>query len=409
MFRKIVTASIALMASVLISARPVPQTDGHNYEFERQVYFELDKFNVDEAKFNNASTLQSIFDELDRLRGIGATDIKVHIIASASLEASEDYNAKLAYNRNHAVQSHLITNRAMNGVEILTEDGIYDWSLLNRLVNTSSCPHKIEVMQLLRLTPDVITDQERKAKLLAIGGGAAYSFIRDRFFHYMRYANVLITANVPSDDPEIIVMRDTVTVERLDTLMFMQRDTVAIRDTVIMKDKGGKFMVGVRNNTLQDIALIPNIGLDIYVSKNVSVGANWGYSWWKSDKKNLYWRTYGGDAHVDYWFNGERKWSGHHVGVYGQMYTYDFELKKDGVQGPKWSWGGGLSYGYAIYCTPHLSIDFGIGAGYFCGDYYKYSPSTIMDDKYYLESAEHLKWIGPTKAEISLIWKIGRE
>ena len=307
MFRKTIAAAVTVLISVWASAQSAPMPGDHNYEFERQVYFELDKYNVDEGKFNNGFTIQSILTELERLKSIGASDIKLHIIASASLEASEAYNAQLAFNRNHAIQAHLIKNNALQGVEILTEDGIYDWSLLYRLVNTSSCPNKLEVIQLLRLTPDVITDQERKARLLAIGGGAAYRFISEKFFHYMRYANVLITANVPVDEPETIFMRDTVTVEKLDTLMFMQRDTVAIRDTVIIKDKGHKFMIGVRNNTLMDLALIPNIGLDVYIGDKISAGANWGYSWWKSDRNNLYWRTYGGDAHVDYWFNNEHK------------------------------------------------------------------------------------------------------
>ena len=50
------------------------------------------------------------------------------------------------------------------------------------------------------------------------------------------------------------------------------------------------------------------------------------YAWWKSDRKHNYWRTYGGDFEIRRWLSKEpdtKPLSGHHIGVYAQMLTYD--------------------------------------------------------------------------------------
>ena len=41
---------------------------------------------------------------------------------------------------------------------------------------------------------------------------------------------------------------------------------------------------------------------EFYLGKRWSVAANWKYSWWKTDRKHWYWRTYGGDFEIRKWF-----------------------------------------------------------------------------------------------------------
>ena len=52
-----------------------------------------------------------------------------------------------------------------------------------------------------------------------------------------------------------------------------------------------------------------------------------------------------------------------------------------------------------------LNIDFSIGLGYMGGEYKEYLP---QDGHYVWQSTKRRHWIGPTKAEISLVWLIGR-
>lgn len=360
--------------------------DDFNYSYTQQFYFKLDKYNIDETLGNNAQAIDSILYKLRDLKQQNSRNIRIRVIGSASLEASEAYNQKLASNRSNNVVDYLRRFRLTNDVDMYTVDGLYDWTVLRDKVAQSDCPYYNEMLSILH--NEQLGIGERKNQIKELGNGVAYNYIERNFFKYMRYASIRITAYVPAlakqAEPEPAVTMPEPAAEKL-------------------------WMIGVRTNLLYDAAAVPNIGLDVYVSKNISIGANWMYSWWKNDHRSIYWRTYGGDIHADYWFDPTLKWTGHHLGVYAQMQTFDFEWKGKGYQLPKWGWGGGIDYGYSVWLSPHFSLDFNIGIGYFGGKYYEYTPSEQQIDKYYLDATKTLHWIGPTKAEVSLIWKIGRE
>ena len=93
----------------------------------------------------------------------------------------------------------------------------------------------------------------------------------------------------------------------------------------------------VRTNLLYDAAMTPNIGLEFFFHDRWSVAANWMYAWWKSDRKSFYWRVYGGDVEGRWvaWARTATVTStpGHHLGVYLQAGTFDFELGKKGQNG----------------------------------------------------------------------------
>ena len=73
--------------------------------------------------------------------------------------------------------------------------------------------------------------------------------------------------------------------------------------------------------------------------------------------------------------------------------------------GDKMNYIAGLEYGYSLPIRSRLNIDFSIGVGYWGGIYYEYLP---MDNCYVWQATKQRHWFGPTKAEISLVWLIGR-
>lgn len=173
---------------------------------------------------------------------------------------------------------------------------------------------------------------------------------------------------------------------------------------------------GAKTNLLYDLLGVPNVGFEVYVGGNFSVGGNWMYAWWKSDTRHRFWRIYGGDLAVRYWFGREaekKPLSGHHVGVYGQVFTYDFELGGRGYLGgepggtlmDKVNYAAGVEYGYSLPVARRLNIDFTVGVGYWGGIYQEYLP---LDGHYVWQSTKNRRWFGPTKAEISLVWLLGR-
>lgn len=165
--------------------------------------------------------------------------------------------------------------------------------------------------------------------------------------------------------------------------------------------------ISLKTNLLYDVLLIPNIGLDFYLKNNWSLSGNWMYAWWKNNNRHRFWRVYGGDIEVRRWFGvraSEKSLTGHHLGLYAGIVTYDFEWEHRGYLGDRWSYGGGISYGYAVPIARRLNLDFSIGVGYLGGEYKEYLP---IDTHYVWQSTKQRHWFGPTKAEISLVWLIG--
>jgi len=173
--------------------------------------------------------------------------------------------------------------------------------------------------------------------------------------------------------------------------------------------------IGIKTNMLFDALLTPNVGAEIYVGKEISVGMNWNYAWWSHGSSDWFWRIYGGDIYARWWFGEkarQKPLTGHHVGIYAQAFTYDFEFGGTGYMGgepgdnmlSRMNFGVGAEYGFSLPVSKRLNIDFSIGIGYFGGRYYEYKP---IDGHYVWQATRIRHWFGPTKAEISLVWLLG--
>lgn len=303
-----------------------------------------------------------------------------------------------------------------------------DWEGLTSLVEMSDMPYREEALRILRDTPMWVTRggvvvDSRKRQLMNLRGGRAWHYMAEHFFPELRNSSVVECEFEPvvmeKDMPLIAEPGD---VEPADTVIVRDtiERTVVVHDTiqvpVSMDNVPKPFYMGLKTNLLYDALLVPNVGVEFYLGKNWTVGANWMYSWWSRDKKHRYWRMYGGEMAVRKYFGGaaERKpLTGHHLGVYGQIFTYDFETGGHGYMGGKpggtlWdkmNYAAGIEYGYSLPVARRLNLDFVIGLGYWGGTYYEYLP---MDNHYVWQATRQRHWFGPTKAEISLVWLLGR-
>lgn len=185
-------------------------------------------------------------------------------------------------------------------------------------------------------------------------------------------------------------------------------------------DEGGRrqprnFYMDVRTNMLVDALAVPNIAAGFYLGKNWSIDAGYMHAWWTFNQGHR-WRIYGGEIGLRRWFGktaAAKPLSGHHVGVYGQAFTYDFRLGDTGYMGgspggriwDKMNYVVGADYGYSLPVARRLNIDFTIGVGYWGGEYYEYRR---IDGHSVWQRTRRRHWFGPTKAEISLVWLIGR-
>ncbi len=153
--------------------------------------------------------------------------------------------------------------------------------------------------------------------------------------------------------------------------------------------------VAVKTNGLYWLAITPNVGVEIALSRKVTLDLSAAYNPWtfKDDKKMRFWLA---QPEAKYWFC--EKFEGHFVGVHihGAQYFGGFNDKRyDGYLA-----GGGFTYGYDWILSPHWNIEAAIGIGY-AHLWYKESPR-IPCMKCYED--KHKNYFGPTKAAISLVY-----
>lgn len=166
--------------------------------------------------------------------------------------------------------------------------------------------------------------------------------------------------------------------------------------------------IAVKTNLVHDALLTPDIGVELSLPPHYSISLDCLGAWWSKRSSNRYWRIYGGTAEVRYWFGeevAERALTGHHIGVYTSLHTFDFEFGGRGWQSPDMTYGVGISYGYSIPLNKRLNLDFGVKIGYAGGRLIKYKPQC---GTYVCTSRSYNHHIGPMGVEVTLVWFPGR-
>ena len=111
--------------------------------------------------------------------------------------------------------------------------------------------------------------------------------------------------------------------------------------------------VQLRSNGLYDLALCPNIGIEIQTDLGLAWQLDYIGAWWNSPSRNRFFSNYAFQTEIRYYLASPKMtfpYTGHHVGLYGQMITYDFEFGGTGYQSRDldYTFGIGASYGYSF-------------------------------------------------------------
>lgn len=328
----------------------------------------------------------------------------VQILSSASPEGPSRLNESLAKNRAEVLSNYIRNNVELSNVEFEVVPVELDWELFSRLVSGSDLKEKEQVLYIIMEEPIA----KRKRLLRELCGGNVWNEMLRTLYPDMRTCVLYINYSDSAgkvDEPVLVKPDMPLSAYRIGILP--QEPVSATRKK--------NFVMGVKTNLLYDALAVPNLGVEFYLGKGWSLGGNWMYAWWKSDKVHRYWRVYGGELDIRKYFGkvaSERPLSGHHIGLYGQLLTYDFELggrgyiggKPGGTLWEKSNYGGGLEYGYSLPIARRLNLDFSLGVGYLGGTYYEYLPK----GKYYVwQATKQRHWLGPTKLEVSLVWLLG--
>lgn len=363
--------------------------------------------------------------ELDRMAGSmvdalsGGLGLKrVLVVSGASPEGGVKRNKKLSAERAESMLKYLLKTAAIpDTIKTVVLIG-RDWKGLVRMAKADKkLPYHDETVALLEQIADgKIAEKDHLKRLESLRGGKPYKYMYEKYFPGLRAANLYVwyedrNAMKESSTTADQMANNAAGQDTVITVTAAQTDDVATGETKERKP----FYASLKTNMLYDVLLVPNIGAEFYLGKGWSVAANGMYAWWSNNDKHRYWRIYGGEIAVRKWFGkaaAEKPLTGHHIGVYGQVLTFDIELGGKGYMGgkpggsmmDKLHWYAGVEYGYSLPIARRLNIDFTLGVGYGGGTYYEYKP---IDDHYVWQATKERKWFGPTKAEISLVWLIG--
>ncbi len=166
--------------------------------------------------------------------------------------------------------------------------------------------------------------------------------------------------------------------------------------------------IAIKNNILYDAILTPNLGVEIGLSKKLTVDIIGNYNPFElSDNKMIkHWLV---QPELRYWFC--EKFSRGFVGIHahgGQAnignikFPFGIYERLNENRHEADFYGGGISFGYQLPLHKHWNLEFSVGGGY---AYIKYDKFDLETDQK-INSGQTYNYLGLTKATISVIYII---
>ncbi len=186
-------------------------------------------------------------------------------------------------------------------------------------------------------------------------------------------------------------------------------------------------ILAVKTNLLFDIATVINFEAEVPIGERWSVAGEWIFPWWTTcgDSSNN-WQSskystrntleiLSATLEGRYWF-GDRSeqlvMTGWYAGIYTSGGVYDLEYDAVGYQG-EFFVAAGLSGGYAhtVNKSGSLRMEYSLGFGYLKTDYKRYEEHWGINDQWHTvrDVSGNYRWIGPTRARVSLVWMLNRK
>ena len=406
---------------------------------EYEVFFHFDKTDIDLEYLNNKANLATLRHYLGISHGVDS----VAIYSYASPEGRQKHNQWLSEERAKSTKQFLLShspdssilNAEMIRICPLSEN----WPGLIREVEKRY--HRKDRERVLRILYNKnISDDTRKWRLGRLDGGYTWSFLRRIYMPELRvatwvcvYGDIAMPFEV-KQVPSSLIPRPSQDMDISDEVLARapQEDTVSQADRADSTQLSGKkrqglqkwvqepldpsqrTIVALKTNLLLDAVSALNYSIEVPVNEHFSLQYFQTTPWWNNKKNNfcLQFLSFGGEAR--WWFLPRTRAAspslkqrdalvGHFLGAYGWGGNGDLQLGRNVCQQFDF-WSAGLTYGYAMPVSKNLNMEFTLSVGYANINYQHYIPtddfSLLVRDP---ELAGKLHYIGPTKAEISLV------
>lgn len=391
------------------------------FEDSVMIHFRQSKVNLDSTYMGNEAALQHICQTIGQYNQPDSNFVllNVKITGGASPEGKVRFNDWLSEQRARRITEYLDSRMILpDSVSSQTLLGP-DWQGLRKMVAADpNVPYREDVLTLL----DELTARYNRGekgtdadllRLKRLHGEVPYLYMYHHLFPYLRESNVVLTFGRP--EPLRNHHQDVAIPIEEENIVEEEWPTPGILAPEIEYSADRPFYMALKTNLIADALALPELGAEFYLGKNISIVGNWMYGWWDRDRTHRYWRAYGGDLALRWWFGSaahNKPLTGHHLGIYGGVVTYDFEFGGKGHMGGRPGhnlWDRcmhyfGVEYGYSLPIARRFNLDFTFGLGYMGGKYVEYHPNGKC---YQWDATKQKHWYGPTKLEISLVWLIG--
>ena len=374
---------------------------------------------------DNAANMKALTQGIQTIKGNPCVQLQhIRILSAASPEGNSALNKRVAKRRGERLRDYLKETLVLPDSIFTVSSAGEDWQGLASLIAKEKTPWRNKALQIIRHTPEWVTRNGkvvdgRKRQLQNLDGGKAWKYMLDNHFYTLRTGAVVVC--------EVKTLAAESTPSAAEASQEQARSEQARLESASQSPSSPPFPAipsqvhpssesqappaasyfALKSNLLYDALLVPNLSLEASIGSGWTLGAGGMLAWWSKDAKHRYWRIYGGDLEIRKYFgtlSKSKPLQGHHLGIYGDFLTYDFEFGAKGYQS-KATYAAGIKYGYSHPIANRLNLDFALGIGYLHSNYKTYVP---RDGCYVYQETKKRKWVGPTQAEISLVWLLGK-
>lgn len=374
---------------------------------------------------DNAANMKALTQGIQTIKGNPCVQLQhIRILSAASPEGNSALNKRVAKRRGERLRDYLKETLVLPDSIFTVSSAGEDWQGLASLIAKEKTPWRNKALQIIRHTPEWVTRNGkvvdgRKRQLQNLDGGKAWKYMLDNHFYTLRTGAVVVcevkTLAAESTPSAAEASLEQARLEQARPESASQSPSSppfpAIPSQVHPSSESQAPPVAsyfaLKSNLLYDALLVPNLSLEASIGSGWTLGAGGMFAWWSKDAKHRYWRIYGGGLEIRKYFgtlSKSKPLQGHHLGIYGDFLTYDFEFGAKGYQS-KATYAAGIKYGYSHPIANRLNLDFALGIGYLHSNYKTYVP---RDGCYVYQETKKRKWLGPTQAEISLVWLLGK-
>jgi len=372
---------------------------------------------------DNAANMKALTQGIQTIKGNPCVQLQhIRILSAASPEGNSALNKRVAKRRGERLRDYLKETLVLPDSIFTVSSAGEDWQGLASLIAKEKTPWRNKALQIIRHTPEWVTRNGkvvdgRKRQLQNLDGGKAWKYMLDNHFYTLRTGAVVVCevktladrahadrTHAEAHEGSHADFADYADESKLSAAE--ARPEPASQQPAPQAPPVASYFA-LKSNLLYDALLVPNLSLEASIGSGWTLGAGGMFAWWSKDAKHRYWRIYGGGLEIRKYFGTLAKskpLQGHHLGIYGDFLTYDFEFGAKGYQS-KATYAAGIKYGYSHPIANRLNLDFALGIGYLHSNYKTYVP---RDGCYVYQETKKRKWLGPTQAEISLVWLLGK-